>query len=96
MDKNDLDYQVRRGVALAFWGGFYRCPTTGRIIEALRGDDKALCNCRTSNPAVPTEATHRTGTHIVRFLEQATVDDYLAQRDRDGRKGGKREERTNS
>jgi len=61
------------------WGGFYRCPTTGRILEQLPGDDKVLCNCGHSNPNVPQEQTERTGVHIVRFLHAATVDEYLAQ-----------------
>jgi hypothetical protein len=66
--------------ALAMWGGFYRCPTTQRIITALPGDDKALCSCGCSNPRVPEERTEHTGVHIVRHLTPATVDEYLAQR----------------
>lgn len=71
---------VERALALVMWGGFYRCPTTGRVLEALPGDDKVLCGCRRSNPAVPTEETARTCTHIIRFLRAATVDEYLDQR----------------
>lgn len=74
-----VDYKV----AEAMWGGFIKCPTTGRIREVLPGDDKALCNCRTSNPRVPEERTAETGVHIARFCEQATVDEYLDQRERD-------------
>lgn len=72
----------RRKIALAqtLYAGFYRCPTTGRVIEALPGDDKVLCGCRRSNPAVPTEATERTGTHLVRFLTPATVEEYVDER----------------
>jgi hypothetical protein len=65
------------------FGGFVRCPTTGRIIEFLEGDDKALCNCRTSNPKVPVERTEETGVHIVRFLERATALEYVNQRERE-------------
>lgn len=65
--------------AKVFWDGFYRCPTTGRIIEAMQGDDKVLCNCGTSNPKVPTESTDRTGVHIRRFLATATVEEYVDQ-----------------
>lgn len=74
----------RRQRALLMLGGFYRCPTTGRILEALPGDDKVLCSCGRPNPAAPQERTHQTGTHVVRFLRAASVDEYLAQRDADG------------
>lgn len=73
---------MTRDVARQFWASqctFWRCPTTGRIIEATIGDDKALCSCRRSNPLVPTEETERTGTHVVRFLKSATVDEWLSQ-----------------
>ena len=69
------------------WGGFVRCPTTGKVITFLKGDDKALCPCRKSNPAVPQERTEKTGTHIVRFLESATAADFIAQE-----KGNQREQ----
>ena len=42
---SDRSRSRRRQVALAMWGGFYVCPTNGRIIEALDGDDKAICRC---------------------------------------------------
>jgi len=69
---------IRR--AAAMWGGFYRCPTTGRIIEALPGDDKAICRCGRSNQAVPAERTEQTSVHIVRFLRAATAEEYVDQR----------------
>ena len=72
-----------RIVALAMWGGFVKCPTTGRVLEVLPGDDKALCNCRTSNPRIPEEASARTGTHIIRFCEVATVEEYLDQQEQE-------------
>lgn len=68
--------------ARLFYGGFYKCPTTGRIIEGLRGDDKVLCACRRSNPRVPQERTEQTGVHIVRFLDLATAEDYVDQEER--------------
>ena len=58
---------------------FFFCPNTGRVIDTARGDDKALCECGRSNPRVPTEATERTGTHIVRFLQPATLNDWREQ-----------------
>ena len=79
---NKMPYHARRELALILWGGFFRCPTTGRILERLKGDDKILCNCRTSNPEVPQERTEETGVHIVRFLRPATVDEYLIERGR--------------
>lgn len=83
LDRDDLPRRTRERLAEMMWGGFYRCPTTGRIIEGLTGDDKALCNCGKSNPKVPDEMTERTGTHIVRFLEKVTAAEYIDQRDRD-------------
>lgn len=78
MDMAERRHQ--RVLALAMWDGFFRCPTTGKILEALPGDDKVLCSCGVSNPAVPQEMTHRTGVHIRRFLQAATVDEYLDQK----------------
>lgn len=86
MDKDDPGYKVKRAVALALYAGFYYCPTTGRVIEALPGDDKALCSCGVPNPAVPTESTHRTGTHVIHFLQAASVDAYIDQRNRESQK----------
>lgn len=60
-----------------FWGGFYRCPTTGTIREVMAGDDKVLCNCGRSNPKVPQERTELTGVHNIRFLEPATAEEYV-------------------
>lgn len=74
-----LTRDERRTQANMVWAGFYRCPTDGHIIEAMSGDDKALCVCRRSNPAVPSERTELTGVHIIRFLQAASVDDYLDQ-----------------
>jgi hypothetical protein len=52
---------------------YYRCPTTGEILESLPGDDKVLCGCGKSNPKIKTrEATFGSGgvVHIVSFLEK--------------------------
>lgn len=62
---------------------FYRCPTTGRVIDAVPHDDKALCGCRKSNPKVPGEATERTGTHLVKFLERSSAKAMREQREND-------------
>ena len=67
----------RRKLAEVMYGGFYRCPNSDRVLGVLPGDDKVLCPCRQSNPAVPQESTERTGTHIVRFLDPASVEAFL-------------------
>jgi hypothetical protein len=77
--KQAAERDARIAVLEVLYGGFYYCPTTGRIIEALAGDDKALCGCGVSNPKVPTEQTPLTGVHIVRFLRPATAAAYVAQ-----------------
>lgn len=77
--RDDRPYALRRALALRLWGGFYRCPTTGAVLEQIPGDDKVICLCRTSNPLCPTEGTERTGTHRIAYLQPATVDDYLAE-----------------
>jgi hypothetical protein len=78
MTSQEFDRKVQ--LAELMWAGFYYCPTTGCIIEAMSGDDKVLCSCGRSNPAVPTERTERSGTHIVRFLRKATSHAYVIQR----------------
>jgi hypothetical protein len=77
------DRRASKRMAEMFYDGFYRCPTTGRIIEALIGDDKVLCPCGQSNRRVPQEATARTGVHIRRFLAEATIDEWLDQLEQD-------------
>lgn len=61
---------------------FYKCPTNGTILEKMRGDDKVLCGCGKSNPRVPREGTEQTATHMVRFLDRATVDEYMEQEEK--------------
>ena len=80
---NEIERRRQRVLAEVLWAGFIKCPTTGRVIEYTEGDNKALCNCRTSNPRVPDERTERTGVHIVRFCQPATTDEYLDQRERE-------------
>lgn len=74
---NEREYRI--ALATSYWGGFYHCPTTGQIREALPGDDKVLCACGTSNPKVPQEQTETTGVHIIRFLRPASVEAYVDQ-----------------
>jgi len=79
MDERERALKIRE--AEIFWDGFYRCPTTGRILEGLPGDDKVLCGCGRSNPKVPTERTEQTGVHIRRFLATATAAEYVEARE---------------
>lgn len=48
------------------------CPTTGRTIEGMKGDDKVLCNCDA--------AMKRGGTHIVSQCAPSSVDRFMQQR----------------
>lgn len=48
---------------------FVRCPTNGRTLDAVRGDDKVLCNC---------DAAARTGgTHLISQCEPSTVEQWM-------------------
>lgn len=69
-------------VAEAMWGGFFRCPNTWRVLELLEGDDKVLCPCGKSNPALPAERTEETGVHVARYLTRATAAEYVDERER--------------
>ncbi len=70
---------ARRALAEAL-ADFYRCPTTGRIIDGMKGDDKVLCGCGKTNPRVA-ERGHREapGVHIKAYLQTATVDEWIKQ-----------------
>lgn len=48
------------------------CPTTGRTIDTMKGDDKVICNC--------SEAMKRGGTHLVSQCAQSSVDRYMSER----------------
>ena len=52
---------------------YLRCPTTGKTIEGLKGDDKAMCNCP--------EAQSRGGTHLVSMCAGSTVDQWMFEHD---------------
>lgn len=73
------DRLFRAQTASRLFGGFYRCPNLGVIIEALPNDDKVVCCCGIQNPKSPTEPA---GVHRVKFLEAVTVYDYIDQVDR--------------
>lgn len=66
-------------LAAFLYGGFVRCPTTGKVLGFLKGDDKVLCHCRQSNPEIPQERTEETGTHIIRFCKSATAAEFVAE-----------------
>ncbi len=73
-----IDRERKRLLAEALLD-FFRCPNSGRVIDGAKHDDKVLCGCGVPNPRVPTEAPHH---HVRRFLERATVDDWMAQEGR--------------
>lgn len=52
--------------------GYLRCPSTGRTIDYIPGDDKVICNC----PA----ARERGGTHLVCECEKSSVDQWMVER----------------
>lgn len=78
VSREERDVLIQR--ARIIWDAFYRCPTDGRIIEAMGGDDKVLCGCGVANPRCPQELTPRTGVHIRRFLTPATAEEYVDQK----------------
>lgn len=47
------------------------CPTTGRTIDGMKGDDKVICNCG--------EAMRRGGTHIVSQCRPSSVDKWMTE-----------------
>jgi hypothetical protein len=68
---------------------YFRCPTSGRVIQGDNHDDKVLCGCGRTNPALlvaspkSNEVHERVTVHVKRFLTPATVDEYLEQKDRE-------------
>lgn len=79
MTRDEAWIRRRAWIAGGFYGGFYLCPTTGRVLAALQGDDKVLCGCGKSNPKVWQERTEQTGVHIVRFLTPTTAEAFAIQ-----------------
>lgn len=72
-----MDREARRALLLTM-SDFHRCPTTGRVIEGMKGDDKVVCGCGKSSPKVR-ESIQGVVHHIKRCMEPATVDEYLDQ-----------------
>jgi hypothetical protein len=50
---------------------YVKCPSTGRTIDAAKGDDKVLCNC--------SESYVRGGTHIVARCKPSTVEQWMVE-----------------
>lgn len=62
----------------------YRCPNSGRVVEASRGDDKVICSCQRPNPFCAYEVKHNIrGLHQVSFLKKATENELWLQRQAD-------------
>jgi hypothetical protein len=70
--------EARRTILLAM-ADFYRCPTTGRVVEGIKDDDKLVCGCGKSNPRAQEDAQRGIVHHIKRLMQTATVDEYIAQ-----------------
>ena len=77
--KEDTDIEFDRAMLELSYGGFVKCPTTGKILEVLKGDDKVLCYCGKSGPREPKGYSERTHTHFVELVEKASVDEFIAQ-----------------
>ena len=52
---------------------YVKCPTTGKTLDGMRGDDKVICNCPL--------AISRGGTHIVAQCEQSTIEQFMVEHD---------------
>jgi hypothetical protein len=77
----DADERAHKVALARHLFDLHRCPTTGRIIESDKSDDKALCHCGQTNPKVAaTGCTESPNTHIKRFLTVATAEEYVAER----------------
>jgi hypothetical protein len=83
IDLTRIDRAALIAIHQRLWGGFYQCPTTGRILECLPHDDKVVCHCGQSNLLYEWERTEVTHVHVVKYLRQMTVTDYIDQRLRD-------------
>jgi hypothetical protein len=59
---------------------YVRCPSTGKTIDGIPGDDKVMCNCP--------EAQSRGGTHLMSQCAASTVEQYMAERNLTEKKGG--------
>lgn len=72
-------YAERRALAESLCD-FFRCPTTGRVLDGLKHDDKVICGCGKTNPVVAARG-HREapGVHIKTYLERATADEWIKQ-----------------
>lgn len=69
--KNGLNFDEQALKASILWGGFFKCPNTGKILAALKYDDKVLCFCEQLN-------TGRI-THRIDKLMPATAEEYVKQ-----------------
>lgn len=69
----------------------YRCPNNGRIIETMKHDDKVLCNCGRTSPALAKRGFQDApGTHMKSFLPSATFEEWWEQRLKDEEKRNKK------
>lgn len=48
---------------------YVKCPTTGKTLDGIKGDDKVICNCPM--------AVSRGGTHVVAMCDGSTVEQWM-------------------
>ena len=69
---------------------FHLCPNSGRVIAGGRNDNKTICGCGLSNLRIPgnhKDAVDPSGMvhHTRKWLETATVEEWIEQEEREGR-----------
>jgi hypothetical protein len=71
---SDSTYAERRALAEALCD-FFRCPTTGRVLDGPKHDDKVICGCGKTNPVVAARG-HREapGVHIKTYLRASHLE----------------------
>ena len=84
--------RARRRAVYAAGNDFWFCSITGRVLCAYVNDNKGLCGCGQTTPAILNASPKADETggirggmahHVKKFLAPATVDDYVAQEERD-------------
>lgn len=78
----------RRSLLLHMPVNFWHCPNSHIVLMSDQSDDKVMCPCGETNPRVAA-AGHREvdpkgghAHHVKLYLRPATVDEYLAAKER--------------
>ena len=73
--------QVR--LALLQGSDFHICPASGKVLMSPKHDDKALCWCGLSSPAlIRLGVRDAPGTHLKSVLQRSTAQQYIEQEDK--------------